>query len=349
MANIIKHPLFNFIQIEKEEFAPKMNTELQLMYINDMHKQEGFLMFTQMCDYGRRMCIENADYKYWNQCVFEDIDYKFYIEDHNEYINPNILYEQLYEWIYNHYRNVLYYSELSRHMNSFHFIFYFAVERSKNNRLMCKSITNFIIHQAFNALGLKDIIDYPKVFDTCADSFYQPCFITLNEYKINGECTGRDSDKIITDNYYTIKEIYDKLVNKKRKKQTSGNPSNIDWEIEYESNESICYKGPYMNHYERWSLFDYLSGLCGDDDEKLFEEWNKCAEQLPEGNGHSKYFYMNEPYKNHWDKTRDPNHYVDAELLQQFGYNIKFINNSKNENQPKQKINKTRKERIYIS
>lgn len=341
-------PLFNFSYVENTEKLPKNNTQLMLMYIEDIIKKEGMMMFSQMCDAGYRMGIKNEDYKYWNQCTFEDIDYKKYMAVNNGALDPETIYDALWNWIYDNYKDILYYAELSRSKKGFHFIFYFNVNRTKNNRLMCKALSIYVIHKAFEACSLKYILDTKGVYDNCTNSFYQPCFLTLNDYKINKECTGMGSGEMLNNNYFNIKSIYDKLTTKKYTKKEKSTIKNDEWNIEFE-NSDICYNGPYLEHHERWNLFDYLSGLCGEDDDRLKEEWIKCARQLPEGNGHNTEFYIKEPYKNHWDKKRDTNNYIDKEVLRQFGYSIKFINNNNHGNNFKEKTKKIRKERVYLS
>ena len=349
-------PVFNFMPIEKEEYAPQCGHQMQLMYIKDMYKKDNYLLFTQMCDCGYRMCRENCDYSKWNQCIYEDVDYKKYIANNESYIDPKILYEKLHEWLYNNYKNVYYYMELSRSKKAYHIIFYFGVQRSKQCRMMCKAIADFIIRKAFEDLGYKYIIDYDGVFDDCSDSFYQACFMTLNDYYINNECDGLNSRLIIDENYYSIKEIYDKLYSKITKldghKTNTNNEYNTDWKTEYLFNELNKYKGDYLNHHERYHLFKSIVGLCGIENEDLiYDEWEKCAEQLVEGNEHNTTFYINEPYKNKWIdwiKRNEEYCYIDKELLEQFGYNIKFINNQKDGNNAKEKTFKTRKTKIYL-
>ena len=351
MRKCKNQPVFNFMPIRNEENAPKNGTSMMLMYIDDMFRKDDMLLFVQMCDAGFRMGRENEDYYKWNQCVYEDIDYKFYIHDHKDYIEPVKLYKEVCDYLYNNYKNLFYYGELSRHGNSFHFIFYFKVVRNKNNRMMCKAAADFLIRKAFNDLGYTDIINYPKVFDDCSDSFYQACFMTLNNYMLNKECDGSGAEKLMTDNYYSIKDIYDRLFNKqvkKERKQSAGiYNGKEDWEILFQGN-NISYKGPYMNHHERWYLFKSLAGLF--DKEKLKEEWENCAEQLPEGNNHTKMFYMNEPTKNNWYRLVDGNEYIDSDLLKQFGYDVKFINKSNKVYEDKAKKGTTaiKKEKVYI-
>ena len=95
----INHPAFNFIHVYPnaagEYKYPNAYTPLQLMYIEDMKPIENTLMFTQMCDWGRRMTKENEDYTKWNNCVFEDIDYKFYIAANENHIDPYIIYNDV--------------------------------------------------------------------------------------------------------------------------------------------------------------------------------------------------------------------------------------------------------------
>ena len=361
--NKTKLPAFNFFFIEDEHNCPKMNTKLLLMFIKDIKKRNDMMMFIQMCDNGRRMCRENSDYNFWNQCVFEDIDYKHYIENHKEYIDPKELYEKLYEYLYNNYKDILYYMEMSRSEMGYHIIFCFDVQRKENNRMMCKALSNFIIHKAFSELNFQHIIDYPKVYDDCSDSFYQPCFLTLNNFKINEEWTGKNGENYITQNYYSVKNIYDRLFSKTIRKVKKRDKNDIldddyegKWDIEFINNNDE-YKGEYLNHHERYFLYRSIVGLCGgilyidENKELIIQEWENCARQLPEGNGHDVYFYMKEPYINNWDSWIISNEeycYIDDDLLKQFGYNIKYINNKKNEDITKKRTSKIKKEKIYL-
>lgn len=346
----MKAPVFNIAYASDETRLPHNGKQLFLFYIQDIKKRDNMIIYSQMCDAGYRMGRDNEDYNYWNQCVFEDIDYKVYMENHKDYIDPNIIYEQLYDWIYNNYKDVLYYAEMSRSMKGYHIVFFFDVNRIKKNRMMCKALTTFIIRKAFDELGYGDIINFPKVFDDCTDSFYQACFFTLNNYKINKECTGKISEEMITNNYYSIKEIYDKMFGKQTKRKKTNNDQHEhpnEWDIQFNVND-IRYKGEYMNHHERWYLFKSLSGLFNNKEE-LEKEWEKCAAQLPEGNGHTKHFYMTEPKRNNWYQLVDKSEYVDTDLLKKFNYDIKFIKVNKDENNVTKKAKSVRKERVYIS
>ena len=85
MENTVR-PAFNFLPVPNEESCPHNGRSIQLMYIKDMKPMKDMILFTQMCDAGYRMGRMNEDYSKWNQCVYEDIDYKFYMENHKEFL-----------------------------------------------------------------------------------------------------------------------------------------------------------------------------------------------------------------------------------------------------------------------
>lgn len=362
-------PVFNFMPITNQDSCPRSGTRLMLMYIDDMHTYDNMLLFTQMCDAGYRMVRDNEDYTKWNQCVYEDIDYKKYIEDNEHSIEPDVLYAQLYDWLYENYRDILYYTELSRSGKGYHIVFYFAVQRTKNNRMMCKALTTFIIRKAFHELGYGYIIDYPGVFDDCTDSFYQACFFTLNNYNINNDCTGRNSEQMITDNFYSVKSIYDKLFSKTvkhAKKVRKINKDSIvenehehdnEWDVEYCCDDTITYHDEYINHHERYYLFRSIVGMCGNKEsideniDLIKEEWEHCARQLPCGNGHDTAFYVDEPYRNNWISWIRENEqycYIDNEMMAKFGYSIKYKCLNNYGDITDKKTNKISKTRVYL-
>lgn len=348
----INHPAFNFIHVypnkDGEYKYPNAYTPLQLMYIEDMKPIENTLMFTQMCDWGRRMTKENEDYTKWNNCVFEDIDYKFYIAANENHIDPYIIYNDVWNWLLTNASNIIYYREMSRSCKGFHFIFYFNVKRTINNRMKAKAISTYFIKEAFKACGYEKELNWPKVYDTCADSFYQPCFITKNELEFNNNCIG-ECMNYVTEHYYSIMEVFNKLFVKEVKKhKTSNASSNNEWDIEFKFDDNANNDIEYMNHYDRYYLFKSLSGLCGDDEDLLRNEWEKCARMLPEGNKHTTNYYINFPWKGDWARNRTGNEYVDTELLKKFGYDVKFIKLNKDENNAIKKVNKTTKTRIYL-
>lgn len=362
MLRDVKKPAFNFGWYT-ENSLPHNGQQLMLMYMEDIHTRDEMLLYSQMCDAGYRMGRENEDYNKWNQCVYEDIDYKFYIADHeNSYVDPTKIYEDINEYLYKYYKNFIYYSEFSRHMNGFHFIFYFSTERTKENRLKCKAIVNYIIKESFIECGYKDIIEWPGVFDGCTDSFYQACFLTKINFKLNEECSGEGWEEIIEDHYYSINNILERLEKKTRNyKEIKRNKDekNDKWDLEYILKDKN-YDGGYLNHHERYRLFRSIVGLCGgidniyDNLDIIKEEWENCAKQLPEGNGHNFNFYLKEPYRNNWIRWIMKNEtycYVDDELIKQFGYDVKYnINKENNENIVKQKrTKKIRSEKVYIA
>lgn len=115
------------------------------------------------------------------------------------------------------------------------------------------------------------------------------------------------------------KDYMDQLVKeyKKSRKKKEQAPKEVSKEYELKMYEKP-YSVGYISHTDRWQLFCSLSRLFSGD--KLREEWEKCAELIPEENGHSKNYYKNVPYKLDWNRKLTGEEYCNIELLKQFGY-----------------------------
>lgn len=345
----MKKILFNFIQISDEKFTPKSGSSMMLMFLNDIRQKNDCRMIIQMADNGTRTSKENWQDDYWNQCTFEDIDYKRYYNDPNTQIHPTKIFNDVCDWLLTNYKNILYFCEVSRSGCGFHFVFYFNVVRSLNNFMMCKAVSSFIIKQAFIECGYKEIIEAPNVYDDCSNSVHQLCFITKKMLRVNEDVNG-DCNQIIEDNYYNIKSEYD------RHKKNNSHKSfihNDDWDIEFtriETQETVN----YIEHSKRFVLFNSLSGVFKNPDD-VKEEWENCCLKIPECNGHTVSFYKREPYVNDWARKATGNEYVDTDMLKMFGYEIKFITkNNKNifnkeyEYKTDEKVKCFSKKRIYF-
>ena len=355
-------PLFNYTTYPKkilkdgeyiEYHGPKGGSKLLIYKINDITTTKGGnSAYIQMFDSGFKIYTPNFDIKYWNGCVFEDIDYKKYIKNNDNYIVPEKIYEDVWNYMIENYKDIIYYGELSRSCKGYHFIFYFNVGKSLNNFLMCKAASTFIIKKAFKECGYKKELNYDGVYDDCTDSIFQLCYITLNERKINEEITG-NCDNVFENYYYSIKNEYERIANKTRnrissKMEHSSKQKDDKWDIKYSTDEYDNGEVEYMNHHQRYYLFCSLSGLCGNDDEMLKKEWEKCAMKIPEQNGHTKSYYCKAPYINDWNKKRTGNEYIDSELLKKFGYEININIKEKYENTVDKKTKPISKKRVYL-
>lgn len=353
-------PVFNYITYPKEFSLPKNGTKMLLYYLDSikMCDLKKYHSIGQTIDCGYRMGLEDCDFNYWNQCTVEDIDYKFYIENHDSVPDPIEVYDKVWNWLTNNYSNISYYSEMSKSRKGFHFIFYFNVTRTLNNWMMCKAMSIWIIKKAFKECGYEEAITYKKVWDSHSSTLYQPIFITKINCNFNNNCSG-ECKEIAMSNYYDIKQEYDCLYNKIYNKTTkSSEKNNKDeselyifnkdkWDIEigYDFNSNEV---EYLDHTQRWQLFCSLSGLCGDDDEKLKTLWCKCAMKIPEKNGHTKEYYKKCPYINDWSRKRTGNEYIDKNLLNMFNININFKVKEGYEDKSEEKTNKVTKTRVYL-
>lgn len=336
--------LFNFIQVSDEKFTPKGGSKMMLMLLDDIKQKPDHRMIIQMSDCGFRNTKDNWQDIYWNQCTFEDIDYKRFYTDPNKHVHPTKIYNDVCDWLLNNCKSILYFSEMSRSECGFHFVFYFDVVRTLNNFKMCKAISSFFIKQAFVQCGYKDIIDADGVYDDCSNSVHQLCYITKKSLLLNEHCNG-ECKQIIEDNYYNIKCEYEK-----QKKNHTKNIliNNDDWDIQCNKFE-IVDTVEYIEHNKRFVLFNSLNGVFKNPD-IVNEEWNNCCNKIPERNGHTIYFYKREPYVNDWAKKVTGNEYIDVELLKLFGYDVKFINKNiiDDGNKINKKIKCFSKERIYL-
>jgi len=356
-------PAFNYISYSKEYNLPRNGTKMLLYYLNDLkiHDLEKYHSVGQTIDCGYRMGVEDCDYKYWNQCTVEDIDYKLYIQSHDTYVEPIEVYNNVWNWLIDNYSDISYYSEMSRSKKGFHFIFYFDVDRTYNNWMMCKAMSIWVIKKAFKECGYEEAITYNKVWDSHSSTLYQPIFLTKINCNFNNNCSGKCKE-IAMSNYYDIKREYDlmyeKACNIEKKKSNNTKNDNVNnkesydtsrdkWEISFDfdfDNNEV----EYLDHTQRWLLFCSLSGLCGNDDEKLKSLWCECAAKIPEMNGHTKEYYRKCPYINDWNRKRTGKEYIDKNLLNMFNININFKVKEGYEDKSEEKTNKVTKTRVYL-
>lgn len=309
----IQDILFNWCCYDTDIDDPRAGKKMKIGNVTQIQKSDGTNRTRcQTFDCGFRVNNELLDFKYWNNVIYEDIDYKKYIMTHNHYVDPVYVQNVITQYLMQNYRTVFMMSELSRSETSFHFYFCFDVERNRANRERYKAICDAIILNAFIVKGFEEIIRYDGVFDDCTDSPVQMVYMTKNNLLINHSCTGNT-------NMLHLDGLNIRWTN-----DGSVEPVSIrrdDYEITFEKNDDV-HEHEYIAHHTRWLLFDGLSRLYRGDE--LFREWCRCAEMIPCANGHDTDFYMNEPYKNHWDEKLEGDEYIDVDLLHSFGYDVTF-------------------------
>lgn len=333
-----------------ETYLPKNGSYTKPTSLQDMPLVERPVRnFVQMMDNGVRTGVEGLNYSFWNGCTYEDIDYKKYMAVFKNSIPADIVYSDICEFLSFYFPNIFYYSEMSGSEKGFHFIFFFNVKKSENVWKMCKAISTWVIKYAFYACGYENEINYKGVWDDCANTIYQPCFITKKKSVIYDKCNG-DTVSIVNEHRYDIEKIYNRMFNNYHYIPHETNFNRDDWEITWKHDKEITGYIGYYEHSQRRKLFYSLSGLCGDNQELLDSEWKYIAEHLEPGNGHDTNYYENVPYRLDWNRTRNGKEYVDKELLKDFGYeiNFKYIGENKNENKEIKKVNGIRKEKVYL-
>lgn len=327
MINItFNHKYCNKLDDDGEVIYPCNGSYIYPRTIQEMPQPEApYLNFCQMMNNGYRQGVDNLDYNFWNGCIYEDIDYKKYMTENPYAIDPETVYSHVCDFLMKNFSEILYYSELSRSRKGFHFIFFFKVPKTESNWKVCKSISTFSIRYAFIACGYKTEIEWPGVWDDCANTIYQACFIAKNNPRFYEGCTG-DCRRIIKEYNSDIEDIYNSLWSNKTKHNNEPKKEyNRDaWIITY-TRDDIINKVGYLNHHQRFYLFSSLSGLCGQDQEALDREWKYCADHIQEDNGHTISFYEKAPYRNDWNDKRTGKEHIDTTLLKKFGYNISFI------------------------
>ena len=291
-------------------------------------------------------------WKNWDNITYYDIDSKHYWKTDNgegdviieryQKDNPTIVFDLVYNWLLNNYRDNICDAECSRSKFGFHFYFKWDCECTEYNRNYFAQVGRAIIKKAFIETGYEHIINYPKVFDDCTNSPVQLVYPTKINWYHNYYCTGKIGiyNNLDIDLDYVKKKEFQKIKkenNKIRKNLESITGLSLSNNSQYEyvlKNKRLVDKVNYIEHQIRWRLFDSLSRIFTDPEE-LKKEWYECAKKIP--NKHSLDFYMEEPYKNgedySWFNKLTGNEYCDKELLNDFGYEVEIIkiyNNTNN-------------------
>ena len=284
-----------------------------------------------------RVVIENIKWEEWNNATYVDVDGKFWYttEDRIKDNPPRFVYNNVYNWIEKHYRANISDAEMSRSGLGFHFYFLWDCKKTEENHIYYNQVAYAIVKKAFVECGYKDMIEFPKVFDNCTESYYQLVYPTKNNWIHNFACTGK---LVSYFDLYINQEVIDKKINRSNKKKLEDITG-----IKFSKNNNYEFnlvrrfdvdKVEYIEHRTRWTLFDSLRYIFTDEQELRYE-WEKCCEKIPEQHGHDFQFYCDEPYKQNqsynWCNIDDDS-YCDIELLKKFGYEVKIIKISSNIN-----------------
>ena len=318
-------PVISFITYSEQIPEPKTGTAMQCWYVDKVPEiKQGDKGIVQFHEGGFRMAEINRDISKWSNITNEDIDWKNWLNkceaEKIPHEDPVITYMNICKYLLLNYSDIFLYSEMSRSRRGFHFWFRWDCERTEDNFTKYKNLSYWVIHRAFEACGYSEGINKQKdkyggmVHDKCTNSYYQLCYMTQINCFVNKNCSGK-----IPDNLEEKLKIPVEDPNAKINKNSTG-----ELIITNISKNNDIKEADYIEHHLRWSLFDSLMYVFGE--EYINEEWTRCCRMIPELNGHDVNFYINEPYKNKWfNKYNEAEHKTcNINLLKQFGYDIQF-------------------------
>lgn len=321
-------PIISFITYSEQIPEPRTGTAMQCWFVDKVpeikHGDKGIVQFQEG---GYRMAEVNRDISKWSNVTNEDIDWKnwlYFCEIYSKEIeDPVITYMNVCKYLLVNYHTLFLYSEMSRSKKGFHFWFRWNCERTEENFEKYKRLSYWLIHRAFEKLGYSEGINLMKghegdkgwgnVHDKCTNSYYQLCYMTQINSFVNKNCSG-----YIPDN---LEESLD--IPNEESKVTFNNDQSGEMTITNVKINDIK-NVDYIEHHIRWSLFDSLMFVFGE--EYVKEQWIRCCKMIPELNGHDVNFYINEPDKNKWYKryNEEKHKTCNINLLKQFGYDIQF-------------------------
>lgn len=278
------------------------------------------LPYIQMYDNGKRVGKDNFNIEYWNNCVYVDIDSKYFFENDKTFLSlPQDKQQNAIRGFiagvrigleevcpYNYYA-----FNISKSKKGFKVIFYYDCEKTEENlKKAYKKSVEYILkvgHESHKQF--LEILNYNKVIDKAAESKLQGfsvsgygLFINPN---INSELFG-ESDCL--QDVGIIKE--------------TNNSNNFDIDIPQHNNikfikkikvNNVC----HLDHYERWRLWKALV-VVFKDLEIVNKEYDYCIDIMAPGKK-SKRFYKNEKKYNKFDEKK----YNDLSILEKFGYVFK--------------------------
>ena len=94
------------------------------------------LPWLQIFNTGFRVSGSNVDWKYWNGCVFVDIDSKNYYNNIRHF-NVDLLEKGLHNYLQYNYTDNFYCIQKSYSGTSYHILFYFNVAKNQENFKKC--------------------------------------------------------------------------------------------------------------------------------------------------------------------------------------------------------------------
>lgn len=320
----MKHPKFNWKTYPADYSELSSGAKMNVSDIRHIRAPNENELIRMLCfNSGVRQAKNLQNWNAWNGCVYIDVDYKNYLSANENATLPNKVFADVWRYLSDNYSDHFYYGEYSRSLKGFHFIFYtetdYPTEERRDNLLLK---ANAAVIKAFTDCGYKEAIEYKeivngvethKVLDTCTNSPYQICYLTLCG-KINENCIG--SWKISKNGLEDIIENIKKRHKHKERKIDCTYKTKL---LKINEMQGV----PYIEHLVRRNLFKSLSTIFKGDE--LKEQWIRCAKLIPEEHSHTTQYYIDAPYKLDWNDSLSDNEYCDKDLLRMFGYEVQLV------------------------
>ncbi len=273
------------------------------------------LPWLQLFNTGSRVTIDSLDWSGWNGCVYSDIDSKHYYNECKPF-NVDNLFNALYEYLLLNVNYNFYCLQLSSSKTSFHILFYFDVPKTEDSFKKCSQFVRDTMREAFYNIGAKEIFDWPHVEDKCTVSPVQGMYLSSNPIQYG------NSDQ---PGFGSFEEIETYELRTSENKYTSDIKADGTKLFEFKGYTPISTPVSYKDHHQRGVIYRTLMGVFKDK-EKVDAEWEKICELLPEGNGHTRDFYINEPGgSNRWFERYCNLPLVNVNMLKEFGYSFKKL------------------------
>ena len=282
---------------------------LQDVVVTETEKNK--LPWLQLFTTGYRVGSENIDWSKWNGCVYSDIDSKHYYNECKPF-NVDNLFKALYDYLYFNFNYNYYCQQLSSSKNSFHVLFYFDVPKTEENFRKCSQFVRDAMQEAFYNIGANVIFDWPHVNDTCTVSPVQGMYLTGNpiqfgDYEQHGFGSFEDIET------YELRSNENKYASDVKADGTKL--------FEFKSYIPVTEPVGYKGHHQRGVIYRTLMGVFNEK-EKVDAEWKNICGVIPEGNGHTRDFYINEPDSNKWFEKYCNIPLVNVNMLKEFGYSF---------------------------
>lgn len=269
---------------------------------------KGNLPLIQIFDTDYRVSTQNVNWDLWNGCVYIDIDSKHYYNEVRRF-NIDSLFDLLYKYLLTAYTFNFYCIQKSASGTSFHFWFYFNVEKSEDNFKKAEHIARNIVIEAFENVGAGDIIHYKvgdkTVLDNCSASPFQGFHPSCHPFSFGNHSSQWFGDFDGWDDYEFERLVRMSDINADGKKMfefQSFKPTGKKIRLEHRSRLAVymALKAVYGGFEETQAAWEYLCRNCIADGDK-----HKSVDYISEGRRWYQYNYS-----------------VNVNVLKQFGYSF---------------------------